>query len=131
MRRPAPLFLERASYRRRRLGDAARVLPALALTGVLLPVWLMPQTTGGAGGMVALFSGWAALIAATAALHRALSRADDEARHTDQAVDSGLGIVTAPSLPEPGSSPPGPAMAPSPHPTLPSDTTPPGTGSPP
>ena len=37
-----PLFLERASFRRRRLGDAARVLPVLAAILVLVPVWWMP-----------------------------------------------------------------------------------------
>lgn len=71
-----PLFLERASFRRRRLGDAARVLPVLAMLLVLLPVWWAPRAVSYAGGAVWFFVLWAALIAAVAALHRALLRAE-------------------------------------------------------
>ncbi|SNR27020.1 hypothetical protein [Paracoccus sediminis] len=71
-----PLFLERASFRRRRLGDAARVLPVLAAALILVPVWWMPGQVSFAGGAVWLFGLWAALIAAIWALHRALRRAD-------------------------------------------------------
>lgn len=71
-----PLFLERASYRRRRLGDAARVLPVLALVLLLLPVWWMPSAVSYAGGALWLFGLWAGLIVAIAALHAALRRAE-------------------------------------------------------
>lgn len=71
-----PPFLERAAYRRRRLGDAARVLPVLALLLVLVPVWWVPASVSYAAGMVWLFGLWAALIVAVWALHRALIRAD-------------------------------------------------------
>ena len=71
-----PLFLERASFRRRRLGDAARVLPVLAAILVLVPVWWMPAQVSFAAGAVWLFGLWAGLIAAIWALHRALRRAD-------------------------------------------------------
>ena len=36
-RRPEPVFLERQSYRRRRLGDAAKFLPFVGLVLFLLP----------------------------------------------------------------------------------------------
>ena len=36
------LFLEHASLRRRRLGDAARVLPVTAALVLLIPVWWLP-----------------------------------------------------------------------------------------
>ena len=57
-----PLFLERASFRRRRLGDAARVLPVLALVAILLPVWWLPAGVSLAFGAVWLFGTWAVLI---------------------------------------------------------------------
>ncbi len=44
-----PIFLERAAYRRRRLLDAARLLPMVTLAALLLPVWLMPAAMSGAG----------------------------------------------------------------------------------
>ncbi|MFC3170225.1 MULTISPECIES: hypothetical protein [Paracoccus] len=71
-----PLFLERASFRRRRLGDAARVLPVLAAALIVIPVWWVPEQASFAGGAVWLFGIWAALIAAIGVLHRALRRAD-------------------------------------------------------
>jgi hypothetical protein len=46
--RAIPLFLERRSYRQRRLMDAARLLPLLGILLWLVPL-LWPQ--GGAGGM--------------------------------------------------------------------------------
>lgn len=81
-----PLFLERASFRRRRLGDAARVLPVLAAGLILLPVWWMPAQVSFARGAVWLFGIWAALILATWALHRALRRAD-ATLHTGRDID--------------------------------------------
>lgn len=71
-----PLFLERASFRRRRLGDAARVLPVLALIAFMLPVWWLPFAVSFATGIIWLFGLWAALIVAIFALHRALIRAE-------------------------------------------------------
>jgi hypothetical protein len=46
-----PLFLARAPYRRRRLRDAARLLPVLGLFLLLLPLLWQP------GGRVAMTSG--------------------------------------------------------------------------
>ncbi|WP_207102203.1 hypothetical protein [Paracoccus shandongensis] len=81
-----PLFLERASFRRRRLGDAARVLPVLAAGLILVPVWWMPALASFAGGAVWLFGIWAGLIAAIWALHRALRRADAATLRASQAI---------------------------------------------
>lgn len=69
-------FLERAALRRRRLGDAARVLPVLAALAVLVPVWWLPAQMSFAAGAVWVFSLWAGLVTVTAILHRALSRPD-------------------------------------------------------
>ncbi|WP_378945236.1 hypothetical protein [Paracoccus sp. R86501] len=71
-----PLFLERASFRRRRLGDAARVLPVLAMLAMLLPVWWAPASLSYAGGAVWIFGTWAVLIVAVWLLHRALLRSE-------------------------------------------------------
>ncbi|WP_246054845.1 hypothetical protein [Paracoccus gahaiensis] len=71
-----PLFLERASFHRRRLGDAARVLPVLTMLLILVPVWWMPASLSYAGGAVWIFGLWAGLIVVVWALHRALLRAE-------------------------------------------------------
>lgn len=71
-----PLFLERASFRRRRLGDAARVLPVVAAVAVLVPVWWVPDAVSFGRGAAWLFGLWAGLIVAVALLHRALLRAE-------------------------------------------------------
>lgn len=71
-----PLFLERASFRRRRLGDAARILPVLAVLAILVPVWWLPRLFSFGLGSLWLFGLWAALIVAVFWLHRALIRAE-------------------------------------------------------
>jgi hypothetical protein len=81
MKRPgAPLFLERRSYRRRRLGDAARLLPVFGLVLILLPILWSPDATGAARTTawegVYLFVVWAALIVIAAVLSRALAAGD-------------------------------------------------------
>lgn len=69
---PEPLFLERRSYRRRRLMDAARLLP-FAGAGI----FLLPVLWSGQGSMIAgisfIFGAWILLIACAAALSRVLS----------------------------------------------------------
>ncbi|SPF76883.1 hypothetical protein ALP8811_01900 [Aliiroseovarius pelagivivens] len=73
MRSPRePLFLARQSYRRRRIEDAARLLPLL---GVVL--FLLPLMVGGAIGNVRLayvFSAWFGLILSALILARHLGR---------------------------------------------------------
>ncbi|MCG6884137.1 MAG: hypothetical protein LJE62_10335 [Silicimonas sp.] len=67
---PQPEFLEREAYRRRRLADAARVLPFFGLVLLLLPgLW---QTTSGA--LVYIFTVWGVLILIAAWLSRQLAR---------------------------------------------------------
>ncbi|MEX1660438.1 hypothetical protein [uncultured Thioclava sp.] len=71
-----PLFLARRSYRRRRLMDAARLLPVLGVVMFALPgLWhpaetLTPDT--GRGGLY-LFAVWIALIFAAFLIARGLS----------------------------------------------------------
>ena len=60
-RPPEPIFLARQTYRRRRLEDAARVLPALGVLLLLAPIlWASDATTR--GGLIYVFLVWAVLI---------------------------------------------------------------------
>lgn len=70
--RREPLFLARQSYRRRRLEDAARLLPVLGVFLFLLPL-LAPGVGTAAQGLY-LFAAWFALIVATAIIARGLTR---------------------------------------------------------
>jgi hypothetical protein len=72
MREPIePLFLARRTYRRRRLMDAARLLPWLGAFLFGLPLlWSAPET---GAGLVYLFGAWAVLIVLSFALARRLS----------------------------------------------------------
>ncbi|MEM8631620.1 MAG: hypothetical protein AAGF74_10315 [Pseudomonadota bacterium] len=73
----SPLFLERESYRRRRLTDAARVLPIVAMVLFFIPVlWATPEDNASStsrGGFY-VFAIWAGLIVAVALLSRAISQ---------------------------------------------------------
>lgn len=69
------LFLERESYRRRRLADAAKLLPLVGFVLLLLPVLL--RTTNDA--LIYIFTVWAVLIVAMALVSHRLSRAEDSA----------------------------------------------------
>lgn len=75
------LFLDRRAYRRRRMIEATRLVPALmALAVVLPPIWL-PARFSFAGGTLWLALVWLAAILATAALNRAIGAtrpAEDE-----------------------------------------------------
>jgi hypothetical protein len=79
MRAPAPpAFLARASYRRRRIIDAARLLPVLGLFLFMLPILWRPAETpepDTARGGLYLFAVWFGLIVAAFVLARVLSRA--------------------------------------------------------
>jgi hypothetical protein len=72
MREPIePLFLARRTYRRRRLMDAARLLPWVGGFLFALPLlWSAPRT---ASGLVYLFGAWVVLIVLSFALARRLS----------------------------------------------------------
>ena len=82
------LFLERDSYRRRRLADAARVLPWVGFVLLLLPVLL--RTTN--DSLVYIFTVWALLILAIGLVSHRLSRAETasspEVTSSDTADDS-------------------------------------------
>ncbi|MEM9427003.1 MAG: hypothetical protein AAGA06_09910 [Pseudomonadota bacterium] len=82
---PQPVFLERESYRRRRLGDAVRLVPLLGLVLLLLPGLL--TTTNDA--LIYIFTIWAVLIVVTAILSRKLAAADmiDGAGEAQKAPD--------------------------------------------
>lgn len=66
MRRPrAPLFLQPSSYRRRRLRDAARLLPVAGALFLVLPILWDPAGTDArdtAVDGIYLFGVWAGLI---------------------------------------------------------------------
>ena len=81
-----PLFLARAIYRRRRLRDAARLLPVLGLLLMLLPA-LGRDTSGDVRDAIYLFLLWALLIAAAAVLAPRLSSTEGD-QDSDSAVDA-------------------------------------------
>ena len=69
-RRPKqPLFLARAPYRRRRLRDAARLLPVLGLFLLLLPLLWAPDSRMAleAGDVIYFFAVWLGLVLLAAA----------------------------------------------------------------
>jgi hypothetical protein len=85
MRRPKqPLFLARVPYRRRRLRDAARLLPVLGAFLLLLPLLWAPQSgvSMSAADVVYFFAVWLVLIGFAAAfapgLRRGAGTADEE-----------------------------------------------------
>lgn len=85
MRQPrAPLFLARAVYRRRRMRDAARLLPLVGLFLMLLPALWSPGR-GGGGAAVYVFSVWALLILGAVALAPGLARPDPDSADPDSA----------------------------------------------
>lgn len=87
MRTPRqPLFLARDSYRRRRVMDAARLLPFIGIFLFALPIFWVPEarTDSGPGDATAreglyLFIVWLGLILATALLSRWLTAGLDDA----------------------------------------------------
>lgn len=79
--RPAktPLFLARQGYRRRRLADAARLLPILGVFLFLIPVLATaPHGWPTLRGGIYVFLVWFGLIAAAAVLSRWLSADEDQ-----------------------------------------------------
>ncbi|MFN4172114.1 MAG: hypothetical protein ACK4GW_10210 [Pseudorhodobacter sp.] len=76
-----PVFLARSSYRRRRLRDAARLLPVVGAFLVWLPMLWDDGTTGArntATDVIYLFAVWSVLILAAVVLSARLG-GDDEA----------------------------------------------------
>lgn len=85
--KPDRLFLAPPSYRRRRLIDAARLLPVFAAFLVIVPPIL--QSGGGAGGvsgaLIYVFGLWALVLLAAAVISRAMTR--DSVDLSDHAPD--------------------------------------------
>lgn len=78
--RPPPVFLERKSYRRRRLSDAARTLPVIGGVLILVPL-LWTKGTDGVSTVSAflyIFGIWAVMIALALAMAGPLSRRDED-----------------------------------------------------
>jgi len=72
----APLFLERQTYRRRRLMDAARILPVAGLVCLLVPVlWSRNGQTSTASEAIYIFGLWLVLILSAVFLSRPLKAA--------------------------------------------------------
>ncbi|MGY6534743.1 MAG: hypothetical protein ACXIVG_05295 [Pararhodobacter sp.] len=70
-----PLFVDRTIYRRRRLMDAARLLPVVGLVLILLPVlWSRAGGQGIAAEAIYLFALWAFLVLIAAAMAGPLRR---------------------------------------------------------
>jgi len=83
---PPPVFHEKRTYRRRRLMDAARFAPVLAMF-----LWLVPlfwSQTGesrisSATALIYIFALWAGVIVVTLALSYALGQIADDDAGTD------------------------------------------------
>ncbi|KKK93508.1 hypothetical protein LCGC14_2692180 [marine sediment metagenome] len=90
-----PVFLERQSYRRRRLMDAARMLPLLGAVLFVLPV-LWADTDGGGGstarGGLYLFAAWTLLVIGAALLARPLARSDAPLTGAGTGPGAGSGV---------------------------------------
>lgn len=79
MRRPSPpLFLARAPYRRRRLRDAARLLPVVGVLLLLLPLlWTKEgQVRLTSGEVIYFFVVWFGLVVVAAAFAPGLRSGD-------------------------------------------------------
>ncbi len=91
-----PLFLARASYRRRRLIDAARLLPLAGAFLFLLPMLWGPEGEAAAGGRntavdgLYLMGAWLALVVAAALVAPGL-RAEPPPDDPDPGPGSGPG----------------------------------------
>ena len=75
-----PVFVEKRTYRRRRLVDAARLLPLLGVALVCIPLlWTGPGATPTPTThvMLYLFGVWLLLTAVSGVVSRHLKRTDD------------------------------------------------------
>lgn len=98
-RRPTPVFLERRGYRRRRLADAARLLPLFGVTLLAIPLlWPSPGPEAVAAGQTQavsmsvaflyVFGIWALLIVLTALFGlRSRGWSGDESPHGPPGAD--------------------------------------------
>ena len=80
-RPPAPVYLEKRTYRRRRLVDAVRLLPILGIILFLLPILWTPSPENPAqtsNGYLYLFAIWVGMIAVTAILVSYLNNGEND-----------------------------------------------------
>ncbi|MEZ5772711.1 hypothetical protein LX70_00405 [Defluviimonas denitrificans] len=88
MRSPRqPPFLARKTYRRRRMMDAARLLPLLGIFLFLLPILWQPRLTpepDTVHGVVYLFGAWTVLVIAARVLARIVMTEPDEGGPDDR-----------------------------------------------
>ncbi|MEL7255562.1 MAG: hypothetical protein AAGL23_15405 [Pseudomonadota bacterium] len=88
------LFVQQRTYRRRRMADAARMLPILGGILFLIPaLWVGTQGISTASVMVYLFVVWAALAGIAGVLSRRLAPEEDDPKDKDTptAEEEGLG----------------------------------------
>jgi len=80
MRQPTqPVFLERRTYRRRRMMDAARLLPVIGVLLFLVPLlWQPGENATTARGVSYVFVIWAVLIVAAGWLSRKLKQPEGD-----------------------------------------------------
>ncbi len=80
-----PMFLARAPYRRRRLRDAARLLPILGLFLLLLPLlWTHGDRTSlSSGDVIYFFLVWTAMIVVAAGFAPGLSKGEGTEEEED------------------------------------------------
>lgn len=71
------IFLERQTYRRRRLIDAARLLPVFGMLIFAFPV-LWARDSGTASGVLYLFGAWLVLIVFAFVLARRLRQSEGD-----------------------------------------------------
>lgn len=81
-----PLFHGADIYRRRRIMDAARLLPALGTVFLMMPI-LWARDHGTAIGAIYLFSVWFGLILAAAVISRRLSEPLRDHRRKQEGPD--------------------------------------------
>jgi len=83
-----PLFLAPGPYRRRRLAEAARLVPVLGLFLILLPILWQPGETrlrDTAPDGLYLFGVWAGLIVIAALIAPRLAEGDEDAGEDEDA----------------------------------------------
>ena len=87
--RESTLFLERQSYRRRRLVDGIKLVPLLGLVLFFLPMlWAGKGTTS--AGLIYVFAAWGVLIAAMAVLATRIRKdagSDQPGQNSDEFED--------------------------------------------
>lgn len=89
-----PVFLERRSYRRRRMADFARLLPVIGLVLLMVPLlWTegRPDGTRTSHAIYWIFGVWAGLVVATGLLARGAEHGDDAMPPRPQAPPPGPG----------------------------------------